>query len=66
MNKIEQEKAVVEFFEKMSKLNEIKNPLLAMREFIKVSDWIGELFDKGYNQGFEEGKKSWPKNVPLN
>lgn len=66
MNTIEKEKAVVDFFDKMGKIGEIKNPLLAMREYIKVSEWIGELFDKGYKQGFEEGKKSWAKNVPSN
>jgi hypothetical protein len=49
----------------MGKIGDIKNPLLAMREYIKISDWIGELYEKGYKEGFKEGEKS-AKNVRLN
>jgi hypothetical protein len=65
MNAIEKEKATLDFFDKMGKIGDIKNPLLAMREYIKISDWIGELYEKGYKEGFKEGEKS-AKNVRLN
>jgi len=51
------EQLMTKLFEKLEHIGKIQNPIKQMTEYLKLQDYLEEVWKMGYNEGLKEGKK---------
>ena len=66
MDEAQKDELLNGLFQRLDRIQEIESSVKQMREYLKLKEYLADIWTDGYKAGLKVGKKDWVKEIPSN